>query len=233
MATPFDDGRVGIMFTDLHSFTIPWASIPAWASDAFLPMHSPLLTPEKMQKAREDGAIRGTRVQLWYDATHTLDGPFVAAEVSGGLTALKHSGGVEVDLEAGDDNQLGNLISGFYTRFRELRPTRALAINVVPLKGYVMPIERMAADPNCFIRVQTYYGAECRPADPDECERDICERGFPRQRYSIMYSAKPRRLIDNTIFNDLPVFTDRGVYVRKLRKGSIFSGNLMREGGLL
>lgn len=238
--TPFDDGRVGIMFTGLTSFTIPYANIPTWATDIFLPAHDLLLTPAKYDDIKAKAAIRGTKVQWWWDATHGLSGTQYAEAIhrklslpqaEGGIP--QHSGGVEVDLEAGDDGTLAALISDFYTRFRQLRPTRALAINVVPLKGYVMPLEAMALDIFCHVRVQTYYGAEMRPADPDECEDDIVNRGFPRDRYSICYSAKPRRQKDDSVFCDLPVFTDKGVYVRRLRKGVIFSANLMREGGLL
>jgi hypothetical protein len=222
------------MFTDLSSFTIPYASVPAWATDIFLPAHDPKLTSAKYDEIKGNAAIRGTKVQLWWDATHTTDGNAVAEAIHAKLNEIpQHSGGVEVDLEAANDGPLSALISGFYTRFRQLRPTRALAINVVPLKGYVMPLASMAQDIFCHVRVQTYYGAECRPADPDECEDDIVNRGFPRERYSICYSAKPRRLKDDTIFCDLPVFTDGGAYVRRLRKGQIFSGNLMREAGLI
>jgi hypothetical protein len=234
LSTPFDDGRVGIMFTDLSSFTIPYANVPAWATDIFLPAHDPKLTSAKYNEIKNNAAIRGTKTQLWWDATHTTDGASVAEAVHAKLNEIpQHSGGVEVDLEAANDGPLSTLISGFYTRFRQLRPTRALAINVVPLKGYVMPLQAMAQDIFCHVRVQTYYGAELRPADPDECEDDIVNRGFPRERYSICYSAKPRRLKDDTIFCDLPVFTDHGAYTRRLRKGQIFSANLMREGGLL
>jgi len=233
MSTPFDDGRVGIMVSD-WSLTIPYANIPAWATDVFLPAHTAELTSAKYDKVKADAGLRGTKVQWWWDGTHTLDGTALADAIHAKLTAIpKHSGGVEVDLEAANDGPLGTLIHQFYARFRVLRPTRALAINVVPLKGYVMPLADMALDANCHVRVQTYYGVEMRPADPDECERDIVERGFPRERYSICYSAKARRLKDDSIFCDLPVFTDKGVYVRKLRKGQIFNLNLMREAVLV
>ena len=232
--TPFDDGRVGIMFTDLTSFTIPYASIPAWATDIFLPAHAPQLDSAKYDDIRTKAALRGTKVQLWWDGTHTTDGIVLANVIHAKLAAIsQHSGGIEVDLEAGSDQQLAALISSFYQQFRRLRPTRALAINVVPLKGQFLPLVPMTADPNCHVRVQTYYGAECRPADPAECEDDIVSRGFPRERYSICYSAKPRRLKDDSIFCDLPVFTDHGAYTRRLRKGQIFSANLMREAGLI
>jgi hypothetical protein len=233
MSTPFDDGRVGIMVTD-WSLTIPYANVPPWATDLFLPAHTPELTSAKYDEVKANAGLRQTKVQWWWDGTHTLNGTTLAEAIHAKLTAIpQHSGGVEVDLEAGNDGPLATLINDFYIRFRQLRPTRAVAINVVPLKGYVMPLTQMAQDPNTHVRVQTYYGSELRPADPDECQRDICDRGFPSSRYSICYSSKARRQIDNTIFCDLPVFADRGAYVRKLRKGQIFSLNLMREAGLV
>ena len=233
MASPFDDGRVGLMVTD-WSLTIPYANVPAYATDLFLPAHTTQLTGGMYDSVKALAGQRGTKVQWWWDGTHTSDGPSLAQAINVKLAAIpQHSGGVEVDLESGDDGVLGVLIGSFYAMFRSLRPTRALALNVVPLKGQFLPLAAMALDPNVHVRVQTYYGGEMRPADPDECEDDIVNRGFPRERYSICYSAKARRLKDDSIFCDLPVFSDHGAYVRKLRKGQIFSLNLMREAGLL
>jgi hypothetical protein len=241
VSSPFDDGRVGLMVTD-WKLTIPYANVPAYATDVFIPAHDAprsdgtlvKLTPALYDKVKSDAAIRGTKVQWWWDGTHTLDGAALAETIHAKLAEIpEHTGGVEVDLEAANDGPLSILVSTFYLMFRKLRPTRALALNVVPLKGYVMPLVSMASDPNTHVRIQTYYGGEMRPADPAECEQDIVDRGFPRERYSICYSAKARRQIDDSIFCDLPVFSDHGAYARKLRKGQIFSLNLMREAQLL
>jgi hypothetical protein len=233
MASPFDDGRVGLMVTD-WSLTIPYANVPAYATDLFLPAHTVQLTGGMYDSVKGLAGQRGTKVQWWWDGTHGQSGTAVADAIHASLTAIpQHTGGVEVDLEAGDDVVLKKLLGDFYLRFRALRPTRALALNVVPLKGQFLPLSAMAFDPNVHVRVQTYYGGEMRPADPAECEADIVDRGFPRERYSICYSAKARRQKDDSIFCDLPVFSDGGAYVRKLRKGQIFSLNLMREAGLL
>jgi hypothetical protein len=220
------------MVTD-WSLTIPYANVPAYATDLFLPAHTTQLTSGMYDSVKGLAGQRGTKVQWWWDGTHGVTGPALADAIDVKLKAIpQHTGGVEVDLEAGDDVTLANLLSSFYGRFRAVRPTRALALNVVPLKGQFLTLA-MALDPNVHVRVQTYYGSELRPADPSECESDIVDRGFPRERYSICYSAKARRQKDDSIFCDLPVFSDGGAYVRKLRKGQIFSLNLMREAGLL
>ncbi len=232
MASPFDDGRTSILVTD-WSLTIPYRDVPTWATDVALPAHDPKTTSAKYNEVRDNAAIRGTKTQLWYDATHGNTGAAYALAVHAALLAIpQHTGGVEVDLETGSDGALLNLVREFYAAFRIVRPTRALGINLIPLKGFTLT-PMMAADPFCHVRVQSFYGAECRPADPDECKRDILDHGFPAERFSYCYSAKARRLKDDSIFCDLPVFSDHGAYVRRLRKGSILSLNLMREAGLL
>jgi len=235
MATPFDDGRVCIIVSD-WSLTIPYRDIPTWATDVAIPAHDPMTTSAKYNEVRDNAAQRGTKTQLWYDGTHGQTGADLAVAIDVALRAIpQHGGGVEVDIENASDGVLLTVVQDWYTRQRQLRPTRALGLNLAPLKGFVLT-PAMAADPFFHVRVQPYYGAEMRPAAPDECKRDICGPNgsrFPEDRFSFCYSAKARKLSDGTVFCDLPVFADHAQYVRRLRKGSVFSLNLMREAGLL
>jgi hypothetical protein len=142
----------------------------------------------------------------------------------------------ECDFEGPVDRTIGEAVSAVLIEFRNgvtWRMAFPLCINVTPMKGYVLPIKQMADDPFCYIRVQRYYGGEMRPAEPTLCREDIVGRGFPAERFSFMESAKPRRLIDGTVFNDLPIFSDGGVRVRNLSGGAIYNANLLREAGLI
>jgi hypothetical protein len=108
-----------------------------------------------------------------------------------------------------------------------------LCFNFAPLKGYVLPIAQMAATRSATSGSSATTAAEMRPAEPTLCREDIVGRGFPAERFSFMESAKPRRLIDGTVFNDLPIFSDGGVRVRNLSGGAVYNANLLREAGLI
>jgi hypothetical protein len=236
MANAFSDGRISLWHTSPQSFNLDYVKVKGWGvTDIFLP--ADVATPAKMTEIKSKVSADGKnfRAQLYVDGTHGQKGSDLAAFTLERITALK-PGVVEVDFEGGDDNAIGTAIRAFLTAFRFGDPWRfafPVCINVVPFKAYVLPLDLMNPDPNCFGRIQTYYGGECRPADPDECRWDWTHRGFPEERLTFMYSAKSRRQIDNILFCDLPIFSDGGVYVRKLRRGAIYNANLLREGGLI
>jgi hypothetical protein len=232
--TPFDDNRTVLIVSD-YSLTIPWVNIPPYFTDVALPAHDPKTTKAVYDQAVADGKIRGTRVQLWYDATHGEAGNLVAQKISRVIADTGHNGGVEVNFENGNDGELANELGAFYPAFRAIRPTRPVGINLAPFKAYVFPIAAAKGDPFCHVRVQNFYGNEMRQADSDELKRDFCDapRSWPEERFSFCYSAKAHTYADGHVECDLPVFADAGAYVRRLRKGSVFNLNLMREAQLL
>lgn len=242
MANAFSPGRVSVWHTDLTSF------LPAYdgykklgCTDIFL--NAAQATVQAMRDIREtapgkprlsaDG--KPFRAHVYVDGTHGETGGQLGINTFEAVTKLK-PGVAEIDFESGDDSKIGLAVDGLLKLFRGYGTWAInfpLCINVVPLKGYVLPIVLMAADPNCYVRVQRYYGAEMRPAEPTLCREDIVGRGFPAERFSFMESAKPRRLVDGSLFIDLPVFSDKGEIVRTLSGGAIYNSNLLREAGLV
>jgi hypothetical protein len=234
----FSDGRLGLWHTSPTGMNLDYAKAKDWGvTDIFLPANEATLAMMDEIRSKPSADGKNFRAQVYLDGTHGETGKQLVEQALAAIRTFK-PGVLEVNFESGDDNKIGVAVREFLTTFRD--PSAALwrrrfplCIDVVPLKGYVLPFDLMNNDPDTYGRIQPYYGAEMRPADPVECLEDWLGRGFPRERLSFIYSAKARRQIDNTIFCDLPVFSDRGEYVRRLRRGAIFNANLMREAGLL
>jgi hypothetical protein len=239
MPNAFSVGRLGIWHTSLTSFNPPYVKYKEWGfTDIFFDADDPLLTLAKMDEARGKPSADGKNFRAHiYKVWRREKGSAFAKTLLTQIPKFK-PGVAELDFEGPDDNEIGVAVADFLAWFRDesapvWQHAFPLCINVVPLKGYVLPIARMRDDPNTYGRIQPYYAGEMRPADPMECLEDWLDRGFPRERLSFIYSAKPRRQNDGSIFEDMPVFTDHGVYVRKLRRGAVYNANLMREGGLV
>lgn len=235
----FSPGRVSIWHTSLKSFNPAYdAMAKLGGTDCFFDVADPLLTAFKMSEAKikTSGDGRPWRPQVYKVWRTGGSGQQFALDLVEDITKFR-PGVAELDFEGPSDNEIGVAVTGFLTMFRggqtNWRLAFPLCINVVPMKGYVLPIAQMAADPFCYVRVQRYYGGEMRPAEPTLCREDIVGRGFPAERFSFMESAKPRRLSDGTVFNDLPIFSDKGEKVRNLSGGAIYNANLLREGGLI
>lgn len=237
MANAFSVGRLGIWHTTLASFNPPYAKYKEWGfTDIFFDADDPLLTLAKMDEARGKPSADGKNFRAHiYKVWRRQEGADFADALLTQIGKFK-PGVAELDFEGPDDNEIGVAVNEFLIEFRRGQAWQMnfpLCVNVVPFKGYVLPMTRMTTDPYCYGRIQPYYAGQMRPADPMECLEDWLDRGFPRERLSFIYSAKPRRQIDGSIFEDLPVFTDNGVYVRKLRRGAVYNANLMREAGLI
>jgi hypothetical protein len=239
MANAFSSGRVSIWHTSLKSFNPAYdAMAKLGGTDVFFDLDDPLLTTTVMGAAKEHVSADGKpwRAQSYKVWRTGGSGQQFALDLVVGITKLR-PGVSELDIEGPNDQEIGNAVGGCLSMFRGgqtgWRLAFPLCFNFAPLKGYVLPIAQMAADPFCYVRVQRYYGAEQRPAEPTLCREDIVGRGFPADRFSFMESAKPRRLIDGTVFNDLPIFSDGGVRVRNLSGGAVYNANLLREAGLI
>lgn len=238
MANAFSPGRVSIWHTSLKSFLPNYTAYKdLGGTDIFPDLDDPLLTTTVMSDIATQTSADGKKFRAQgYKVWRGENGADFATSLLTKITKFR-PGVSELDFEGGlSDAALGQAVGLFLAQFRNpgvpWRMAYPLCINVVPMKGYVLPIAQMAADPNCYVRVQRYYGGEMRPAEPTLCFQDIVGRGFPAERFSFMESAKPRRLNDGSLFVDLPVFSDGGVKVRNLSGGAIFDSNLLRQAGL-
>lgn len=236
MANAFSPGRVSLWHTNPTGLNLDYTKAKdLGVTDVMIPAH--LATKAKMDEVRAKPAADGKnmRAQLSVDGTHGQKGDELASFTLERITALK-PGVVEVNVEGPEDNAIGVCIQLFHQTFRAAGDWQArfpVCFNIVPMKGYVLPVLDLAENENTYVRVQRFYGAEMRPAEPTLCREDVAGRGFPAERFSFMESAKARRQIDGSLFIDLPVFSDGGVRVRNLSGGAIFNANLLREAGLV
>ena len=215
----YGDDRLGVWIiesanlTDKLKHVLPRLRNVHPITDVFL--------PESVTTAQKDQVKAAGYSQALYA---TANGRSAASLVATALSTHAGRGALELNIELPFDDQLSPYITEAVARVRLVRPNLALRINVAPFKGYRLPVSLFVDDPKLYVIAQAYYGNMDGRLSEADVLLDLLEYGIPPAKASIMYGAmagQPRR------------FSLPDVTYRHLRRGSIYSDDLMMNAGLL
>ncbi len=241
MAGPhvFEDGRVGLMVTDPAPGSLAdkladrLPKIRAFAggmvTDCFLP---------RSASSSDLGRVRAADMgaHLWA-AVDELSAAQYAARTLADIERAK-PGAVELNIELETDAALEPYMRAVVTAIRRKLPSRRLRLNIAPYKGAFLPLDLLAGDPNLYACEQTYYGDLSRVSE-GEALLDLLEAGVLMRKASLCYGAAAlaggRLLVAQERVVGLGTLWtwSTGALVRGLRRGIIFSDDLLTDVGLL
>ena len=135
------------------------------------------------------------------------------------------SGAIEFNLEgaAVQDPVLKQYATALVARVRKTNPNLPIRLNVVPFKGYVLPVSLINGDDQLFVIAQNYGGNMEVLFGADEVEADLLDWGILRHKVSIQHAVQcsfrggPRQLTMPNLRN----------------KGSLYLDDLLLDAGLL
>ena len=150
------------------------------------------------------------------------------------VAALGRIGGGALELNIEEEN-LVPYIRGAVTAVRSQKPNLRLRINVQPLKGGLLKdmayMFKFTTDPQLYVIAQCYFGAMDGRASEADVLLDLLDAGIPAAKCSVMYGAANYDPFDPTSsarWRTLPAMP-----IRRLRRGSIYSDDLLFEAGYL
>lgn len=238
----FDDGRVGLWVNSAANFTPQRLSNAAafadgMFTDIFLPRTAPLSLFDTVRKTyRPNGTM--LKAQMWTDP-HDLDVATFAEQTFQDIVAKK-PGVVELDIEPNGSNRTeaaGKYASYMTATVTYLRGKASwmqnfpLGLNIPPYKAEFLPRAFFQSDPFLYAREQVYYGDMSRVSE-GEALGDLLGAGVPETKASLCYGVvAPDK--DGVRRLTLPTVFYQGKPVRKLRRGLVFTDDLMAEQGLI
>lgn len=224
----FGDDRLGLWFMENESFPdklrhrLPL--VKGFCNGAITDIY----LPESATRADRDRVrAEGFFSNVW--TTPNSRGALTYAADSLAALSRISGGALELNIEVSD------LVP--YTRqvvasIRKVKPNLRLRINVPPLKGGLLKAmaDVFVADPHLYVIAQVYYGNMDGRASEADVLLDLLDAGIPAAKCSVMYGAcseDPLTAAAGRVAS-LPAMT-----VRRLRRGSIYSDDLMVDAGLL
>jgi len=200
--------------------------------DVFLPRTA---APADLQRVRDAGLF----AHLWA-ATDGLTAQEYANRTLLDIQRLK-PGACELNIELPSDPPLKGYIRTVVKAIRTVRPNYRLRVNVAPFKGFAMPADLLAADPHLYAGEQSYYGDMSRVAESDALY-DLLSWGVPLAKATVCYGAaalvpRPDTPLPATgvrVVGLGSIWTwSNGAQVGALKRGVVFSDDLMADMGLL
>lgn len=205
-------------------------------TDVFLPHTAQVVAFDRVRaQSRPDGTK--LKAQMWIDP-HELSAADLADTVYQDIIDKK-PGVVELDVEPNSTNRteadgkyaqyMADLIPllRVKARWMEHFPFR---LNVPPNKAHHLP-NAVTTDPYLYASVQAYYGDMSRVSEA-EALTELLERGVPLARAAITYGViAPDK--DGVRRLTLPTIFYQGRVVRKLRRGLVFTDDLLADQGLI
>jgi hypothetical protein len=185
--------------------------------DVFLPGS---VTPEVLDYV----AARGLYPHLWR-ARDGLGARDYAQRVLLDVQVLGPRG-CELNIEGLSDVRLPGYIREVVGLIRSVRPRLRLRLNLPPWKGFALPIDLLKSDPVLYVSVQNYEGNMDNLLSPADVLADLRRRGAPDGKLTVCYAAACRVLGSAERVRTLPDLS-------RLRRGLIFSDDLLAEAGLL
>lgn len=225
----FDDGRVGLWVNS----TINLNRLPEIATvfngmftDVFVSYSA---NRDSLDKIRATKRPDGTFLKAHLHAVPgALAAPDFALRVHQAI-ARTAPGVVELNIEEKPDigregADYTRYISDTLQAVHATDPFMRFRVNIAPYKAEFLPTELIASTPQFYACEQTYYGDMSRVSESEALE-DLLDYLIPPTRASVCYGAQDEhrdRLVLPTIFY-------KGLAVRKLARGIVFSDDLLAE----
>lgn len=221
MADRVFEDRVGLLVVDPARGVARRSAIRAFQGglvrDVFMPRAS---------SAVDLVAIRevGLYAHLWAPVDG-LDAPAYVARTLADVTRAK-PGAVELNLELGSDAPLPDYVEAVVRGIRAKRPSLRLRVNLAAWKGFAVPAELLAEDPNLYVCEQAYLGNMDEVLSPADVLCDLLDHGAPRAKATVCYAADCTVLGSPSRLRTLPDLS-------RLHRGAIYQDDLMADAGLL
>jgi hypothetical protein len=135
-------------------------------------------------------------------------------------------GAVELNVELPNDPPLTAYIREVVERIRARRPSLRLRVNVAPWKAFALPIDLLRSDGVLYACEQNYEGNMDNLLSPADVLYDLQAWGVPSSKATVCYAAACQVLGSSSRLRTLPDLA-------RLRRGVIFSDDLMADAGLL
>lgn len=221
MADRVFEDRVGLWIIDPDRGVARLPALKAFAGglvrDLFLPREA---TPTHFSAVRQAGLYAHLRV--------TVDGRSSTALVADTLAdiARLNPGATELNLELGADAGLAAYVEAVVRGIRAARPRYRLRVNLGGWKGFAVPAELLAHDPNLYVCEQAYLGNMDELLSPADVLGDLLAHGAPVAQATVCYAAACTVLGSATRLRTLPDLS-------RTRRGVIYQDDLMADAGLL
>lgn len=220
----FGNGRQGLWVAENSNLTdklkhfLPRLRGPLpGLTDIFLP-------PSAVLSHKQQCVAAGFFVST-YIVAHS-DPPAVLADKALAHRAKLKSGAIEFNLEgaAVQDPVLKAYATALVKRVRAKAPNLPIRLNVVPFKGYVLPVALINDDPQLFVIAQAYGGNMDILFAADEIEGDLLDWGIARHKVSVQHAVMCR----------VAGSANRQITVPSVRnRGSFYIDDLLLDAGLL
>lgn len=137
-------------------------------------------------------------------------------------------GGADLNIEGVADAQLGSYIREVVTLIRAQLRHKRLRLNIAPWKGFALPGDLLVSDGALYACEQNYLGNMDELLSPADVLRDM-ERGalgLTPDKLTVCYAAACRVRGSTERLRTLPDLS-------RMRRGVVFTDDLMAEAGLL
>lgn len=180
MANKVFEDRLGIYIRGTENLAGRLPSIKAFGfADVFLP---PTAQPADLARVRG----LGLSAHMWW-ATDDLTPKEYAARALENIDRLGPGAG-ELNIELPTDAALPGYVEEVVRIIRAKRRSYRLRINLAPLKGFAIPQQRLAEDPNLYVAAQNYKG-DMSPFSDADVLTDLLAWGAPREKATVCYGA--------------------------------------------
>lgn len=216
----FED-RVGLWVVDADRGVARRNAIRAFAGglvrDVFLPRTATSVHFAELRRV-------GLYAHLW-TAADGRSAMTYAADTLADIHRLG-PGACELNIELPSDPPLAAYVEEVVRRIRAVRPRFRLRLNFAGWKGFAVPAELLAHDPNLYACEQAYLGNMDELLSPADVLADLVEHGAPPAKATVCYAAQCTVLGSSSRLRTLPD-------LRRLHRGVIYQDDLMVDAGLL
>lgn len=165
----------------------------------------------------------GLYAHLWV----AVDGRSAVALADDTLADLARMkpGALELNIELGDDVELGPYIATVIERIRRRRKSLRIRINLAPWKGFVVLFVPIASDPALYVCAQNYTGNMDGLLSPLDVAANLIDYGAPASKVTVCYAARCQ-VLGSELLRTLPDLS-------RTQRGVVFQDDLMADAGLL
>lgn len=134
-------------------------------------------------------------------------------------------GACELNIELPSDPPLKQFITDTVRLIRTVRPLYRLRVNLAPWKAFALAGFNWVTDPNLYVCEQNYEGNMDNLLSAADVLQDLLSYGVPPAKATVCYAAHCQ-VLGSPRLRTLPNLS-------RVRRGTIFSDDLLADAGLL